>query len=118
MATEDENAARAFEEGSKLFHDTFKHITTLTTGSIVLLVTFFGNYKEMHWKGLAIVALTGFIISTIGAVLLMMFLSKDVSIRGVTTSRDWLFTVGAWITSIVFVISIFSLALFAIRNLL
>jgi len=117
MTTKDENAARAFEEGSKLFHDTFKHITTLTTGSIVL-VTFVRNYTELQWKVLAVIALAGFVTSTVGAVLLMMFLAKDVSIKAVPTPRDWLFTAGSWITSIVFIVSIFSLAVFAIRNVL
>jgi len=118
MPKRDENTARALEEGSRLFHETFKHISTLSTGSIVLLVTFFEKHQVLQWKVSAIIALAGFVMSTLGAVLLLMFLSKDVSIRSVPTPRDWLFTVGSWITSIVFVLSIFSLTLFAIRNLL
>jgi hypothetical protein len=120
VTIKDENAARAFEEGSKLFYETYKHITTITTGAIVLVVTFFDKQKfaNLAWKSLAVISIAGFITSTIGSVLLMMFLAKDVSIRGIPTPRDWLFRYGSWVTTIVFIVSIFSLAVFAIKNLL
>jgi Mn2+/Fe2+ NRAMP family transporter len=108
---------RALEEGSKLFHDTFKHLTTLSTGSVVLIATFFERFKSLHWKSLASLALVGFIVSTVGSVLLMLFLAKDVAIMGKPTQRDWLFRYGSWITGVCFVLSVLLLAVFAAGNL-
>jgi hypothetical protein len=108
---------RAFEEGSRLFHDTFKHLTTLSTGSVVLIATFFEKSKSLQWRSLASLALIGFIISTLGSVLLMLFLAKDVSIMGKPTPRDWLFRYGSWITGVCFVLSVLLLAIFAAANL-
>ena len=42
-----------FVEGSKLLHDTFKHLTTLSTGSILLMVTLIQNlFKDRALKDL------------------------------------------------------------------
>jgi len=108
--------SKAFEEGSKLFHDTFKHLTTLSTGSILLLVTFFDKFKFLQWKFLATISLIAFIISTLISFLLMLFLAKDVYIMGKPTSRDWLFRLGAWVAAVSFVLGIIILVLFAASN--
>ena len=106
--------AKAFEEGSKLFHDTFKHLTTLSTGSILLLVTFFDKF--LQWNFLATLSLLAFIASTLISFLLMLFLAKDVSIMGKPTGRDWLFRWGAWVAVISFVLGILILVVFAASN--
>jgi hypothetical protein len=108
--------AKAFEEGSKLFHDTFKHLTTLSTGSILLLVTFFDKFKLLQWKFLATLSLVAFIVSTLVSFLLMLFLAKDVSIMGKPTSRDWLFRWGAWVAAVSFVLGLIILVFFAANN--
>jgi len=38
QATSDDRR-KAFQEGQKLLYDTFKHVTTMSTGSLVLLAT-------------------------------------------------------------------------------
>ena len=78
---------RAFEEGSKLFHDTFKHLTTLSTGSVLLIATFFEKSNSPQWNILARLSLIGFTIATLGSVLLMLFLAKDVSIGKTDCAR-------------------------------
>ena len=107
---------KAFLDGSKLFHDTFKHLTTLSTGSILLLVTFFDKFKGLRAKSLATYALIGFILSTLGSVFMMIFLSKDVQIMGKPTPHDWIFRYGSRITAIVFVLSVLILVIFASIN--
>jgi hypothetical protein len=109
---------KALEEGSKLFHETFKHVTTLSSGSILLIATFFEKLGSQQSRGLAIAALVGFILSTIGSVALMLFLAKDVAIMGVPTKRDWVFTLGSWVTAAAFVVSVIFLSIFAAINLL
>jgi hypothetical protein len=48
---------RSLEEGNKLFYDVFKHLTTLSTGSILILVAFLENlfvdpqYKFRNYSG-------------------------------------------------------------------
>jgi hypothetical protein len=97
---------KAFLDGSKLFHDTFKHLTTLSTGSILLLVTFFDRFKALQAKSLAIYALIGFMMCTLGSVFMMIFLSKDVQIMGKPTPHDWIFRYGSRITAIDYVLSV------------
>jgi len=47
----DDAKRSSFLEGQKLFHDTFKHLTTLNTGSILILATFLEKFfKVPTWK--------------------------------------------------------------------
>jgi len=55
-------------EQVKLMHDHTKHITTLSAGSLVLLVTFYDKIgKHGSWKFLVGAALALFIISILAA---------------------------------------------------
>jgi hypothetical protein len=109
--------AKALEEGSKLFHDTFKHLTSLTTGSVIILVAFFEKFKGLQYRELAIVALCLFILVTIGCVLLMLFLAKDVAIGGVPTPLDTYFRLGAILMVSLFFLGFIVLVIFAALNL-
>jgi len=109
---------KAFEEGSKLFYDAFKHLTTISAGSILLILTFFEKIGALRYRGFAVAALVGFILSIIGSVLAMWFLAKDVSIRGVKTPLDKYFHLGSRATGIIFILSFVCLVIFAAINLL
>jgi hypothetical protein len=39
-----ESSVKTWIEGEKLFYDVFKHLTTLSSGSILILVPFSKNY--------------------------------------------------------------------------
>jgi hypothetical protein len=108
---------KAFEEGTKLFYDIFKHLTTLGTGSFLVLVTFFEKFQGLQHRWLATLGIAIFILMTMVSVFLMFFLARDVSIRGAETPLDRFFKVGAWIVSILLICGFISLGLFAGLNL-
>ena len=67
-----------FTEGSKLLHDTFKNITTLSTGSILLLVTFVDRlFDHPQGKALLGLAMVGFIIAMMSATGLMIIIGDQ-----------------------------------------
>jgi hypothetical protein len=57
-------------ERAKLLHDYFKHLTTISTGSLVFLVTFHDKFKDGTW-GLRWFAATliAFLVCIVGSVL-------------------------------------------------
>src|SRR5689334_1487014 len=56
------------------FYDYLKHITTLSTGSIVLLATFAEKFpKDAAWRPLLGVAMGGFLASVLAALVCMFF---------------------------------------------
>ena len=72
-----------FTEGSKLLHDTFKHLTTLSTGSILLMVTLIQNlFKDRSLSELQGTVLIGlsfaaFIVSMLSATALMIIIGDQ-----------------------------------------
>jgi hypothetical protein len=69
-----------FTEGSKLLHDTFKHLTTLSTGSILLMVTLIQNlFKDRGLQGMGfmIVAFACFIVAMLSATGLMIIIGDQ-----------------------------------------
>jgi len=107
----------AFLDGTKLFHDTFKHLTTLSTGSVLLILTFYEKFRALQGRAFAASALVGFILSTLGSVAMMMFLAKDLAVMGKPTPYDLFFRYGSRATAAVFVLSVLLLSIFAVVNL-
>ena len=107
----------ALREGSKLFHDAFKHVTTLSTGSIVFIATFLDKFKASVHTELAAYALYGFVLSVITSVLWMLFLAKDVSTKGRYHWYDVFFHVGSWLSVLSFIVSVLLLVVFARVNM-
>ena len=110
---------QAHLEGRKLLYDSLKHLTTLSTGSILLLVTFLKEFftKDREWEPLVAVSLCGFTLSIIGAVLFMIILSGGVfsfreKVELVSTGGKTSF----YIALGSFIIGILTLVLFAIKN--
>jgi hypothetical protein len=69
-----------FTEGSKLLHDTFKHLTTLSTGSILLMVTLIQNLfkgKEISGTILIGLAFACFIVAMLSATGLMIIIGDQ-----------------------------------------
>lgn len=71
-----------FTEGMKLYHETFKQLTTLTTGSILLVAAFLNTlFESPQARWLITAAFLLFIISTLASVLLMILFADE--LRGV-----------------------------------
>ena len=74
---------KANQEGEKLFYDSMKHLTTLNTGSILLLVTFLEKlFSNPRWKALIAVSLICFVVSIVCSVSSMLQSANDVKHSG------------------------------------
>jgi hypothetical protein len=109
-------------ESTKIWADYLKHLTTLSTGSIILLATFLEKlFTQPEWKYAVVVALLGFLGCVLGSVL--SFTSIAIGSIFWEDGEDpapWVDTAGgialfmAWIG---FCVGIISLTIFAIKNL-
>jgi hypothetical protein len=74
---------KADKEGEKLFFESMKHLTTLNTGSILLLVTFIEKlFSNPSWKGLIAVSLISFVVSIMCSVSSMLQSANHVKHSG------------------------------------
>lgn len=115
---------KADEESVKMQYDGFKHLTTLNTGSILLLVAFLERvFSNPQWKFLVAAAFFLFILSMMLSFLLMMRLSTYITYtRSLEMSKPRreqfgkiLTFAGAAIAS--FISGIACLVVFALKNL-
>jgi hypothetical protein len=106
-------------EGLKLFFDVFKHLTTLCTGSIVLLATFHEKLSgTAKWQSLIAIAFAGFIVSIAGSVVLMLSTAR--SIRRNETSDQLTDRMGnlSYLVAVTgFAVGAVCLGVFGVRNL-
>ncbi len=109
-------------EITKLFNDYIKHLNTLSTGSIVLLVTFLEKlFSQPEAKFLIAVSLISFLISIIGGIsvkTVFTFVAFNQSDEDDVSERaNSLRGIGIILLWLGFLIGISSLALFGILNL-
>lgn len=108
----------ANQEGWKLQYDIYKHLTTLSTGSIILVVTFLEKlFKNPVGKGLVITALCSLFLCIFGSFFVMNILASQ--IREMEADERYEKRHGLIIGSalILFLLGIVSLILFAVINL-
>jgi len=108
-------------EGFKLLHDTFKHLTTLSTGSILLLSTFLKDiFKSPEWSWLVAVSIIFFLASTIASVIVMIAFGDTVYNKGGSLSVPGLERIAgpcvavSWAT---FLLGMVALVVFSLKNL-
>jgi hypothetical protein len=109
----------------KQFYDLFKHITTLDTGAIVILATFFSksfDYTSKNWLVMLcvitiIVSLIACVIGMVSVTLSMGLISSSQS-NNKTINKFADLTLTVFIISIVsFVVGVTSLAFFVLANI-
>ncbi|CAN5170235.1 hypothetical protein BH23BAC1_BH23BAC1_23080 [soil metagenome] len=106
---------KTLEEGNKLFYDVFKHLTTLSTGSILILVAFLENlFVNPQYKFLIAISLLCFIINTVGAARMMFFQAH--AVMSLKESTDKMGKVSFMVTVSSFLIGITSFVVFALLN--
>lgn len=104
----------------KTVFDYVKHITTLNTGSIVLLASFLEKlFTNAVWKPLVVVVFSGFTISVglltlCGFGIIRSIRTPEKIGKGLINFTTWTFILGM----IAFFVALLSLALFTVRNLL
>lgn len=114
-----ESKEKAYLEAQKLVFDGFKHVTTISTGAILILVAFLEKvFTTPKWKLLIAVSFAGFIISTVCAVICMHITAFDMRSYGEedSVSNSIVATVALVGTISSFLIAISSLVIFSLRN--
>jgi hypothetical protein len=109
---------KANEESWKLRYDTYKHLTTLSTGSILLLVTFLEKlFERPAWKGLVIVSFCSFVVTVLASLVVMnvtVGFIREIEIEKRDEKRGGVFVSIALAS---FLFGIVSLIVFAVKNL-
>ncbi|TNE99362.1 MAG: hypothetical protein EP322_03355 [Bacteroidetes bacterium] len=107
-------------EQVKLVHDHTKNMTTLSTGSIVVLVTFFDKLTENPtWTLLIAISLGAFVVSILGA-LAAQIAFVDLADPDEKGYDSWHYRAGAvaLVTSwLAFVLAVVCLCVFGVRNI-
>lgn len=109
----------AHQESWKLQYDIYKHLTTLSTGSILLLITFLDKlFAQPVWKGLVVVALCSLFASILLSFVVMNLMASQV--REMEVDQRF---VKRNLAVIIIALSMFSLGIvslifFAIKNLI
>jgi lipid-A-disaccharide synthase-like uncharacterized protein len=107
-------------EYHKALLDYLKHITTLSTGSIILIATFLEKiFQKPMWKAAVVVSLIGFMVSTLFATIAytigLIFEFPKQETPGNLAALGMLSLILTWLG---FLVGILSLAIFALRNFL
>ena len=116
---EDDLGSTPRQKGLKLFFDVFKHLTTLSSGSIVILVTFLDKLaKYSQWQALITISLVGFLVAIVGSIIVMLSTARTVR-RNETTDQlpDVLGNISYAVAVGGFAIGVVCLAVFGIKNL-
>ncbi|MDQ3907123.1 MAG: hypothetical protein M3268_02140 [Acidobacteriota bacterium] len=110
---------KAKEEGWKLDYDLQKHLTTLNTGSILILAAFMEKiFTNPQWKALVAISIALFVISTIAAIVTMTSIFVHIRDLGnVTKFNEWMYSNMPVVSFATFLGGIFSLAVFSVKNL-
>lgn len=109
---------KANEESLKLGYDLFKHITTLSTGTLLILITFVEKlFQNPTWKFLVSISFVSLILVIILSLVLMFFVTDGIGEleelhEQETKTNRWIF-----ISAIVFfMIGMLSFVIFALVN--
>jgi hypothetical protein len=107
------------QEGEKLYFESMKHLTTLNTASILLLVTFLEKlFQHPRWKALVAVTLGSLAVSTLCSVSSMLQSANHIKYSGQVAGLEVKIKDFVYYSSLVtFLIGILSLVLFGFRNL-
>ena len=102
----------------KVMFDYFKHLTALSTGSVLLLVTLIEKlFKEPLWKPLVVAAYVGFTSSILAALIAMFVVASFLGRPGNRSESPLnVFAVAASVSLVAYFIGIGCLVIFAIKN--
>jgi len=116
--TDDNIRRKANEESWKLRYDTYKHLTTLSTGSVLLLVTFLEKlFTKPLWKGLVVASFCLFVLAVLASLVVMNAIAGFIREIEIEKKDEWRGQVFVSIALISFLLGIVCLIIFAVRNL-
>lgn len=105
-------------EGLKLLFEVFKHLTTLSTGAIVILATFLKDiFQHQQWKVLIPFVFVCFLISTVGSVCVMLAYAEVLRTRDeIERYVRKMGFVGIIVSAATFLIGVVALVVFSVKN--
>lgn len=109
----------AIVEGQKLAYDGFKHLTTLSTGLIILLAAFLKDlFSNPVYKWLVPLVFLFFILSMVGSVIMMFTLAYTVGDNGeIKRKKTTTIAIVGFITSwLFFIVGITLFVIFVLFN--
>ena len=114
-----EDIAKKSNESEKLYFESMKHLTTLNTASILLLVTFLEKlFQQPRWKALVAITLGSLAVSTLCSVSSMLQSANHIKYSGQVAGLEVKIKDFVYYSSLIaFLIGILSLVLFGFRNL-
>ena len=109
-----------YREQIKLYVEYLRHLTTLSTGSIVLIVTFLERlFSKPLWKVAVVISLVGFMVSVLASIVVytvtIWFPSENFRKSNRLAGIHGLGIIFTWAG---FLIGILCLGIFALRNLM
>jgi hypothetical protein len=106
-------------EGEKLYFESMKHLTTLNTASILLLITFMEKlFHQPRWRALVAVTLGSLAVSTLCSVSSMLQSANYMKYSGHVVGLEMKIKDAVYYSALIaFLIGILSLVLFGFRNL-
>lgn len=114
-----------FLESYRGFFDYFKHITTLNTGAILIIVAFIERaFKNPEGKSLVVLAFICFVLSLIGSVSTMyqyaikILKEETKSIKKEKKFKRFLISLNFLLSKYGFIIGMLLLALFGVINII
>lgn len=115
--------SEALIEHNRVVAEYLRHLTTLSTGSIILLSAFLEKlFPHPSWKGLVAVSLISFMLSIVASIVgytvIIASSSSLVSKSQVSEKERNVGAFGIIITWLGFLIGIISFTIFAVKNLL
>lgn len=110
---------RALQESEKLYFESMKHLTTLNTGSILLLVTFLEKlFQKPEWKSLVVLSLCSFVLSTLCSVSSMVQSANYIKYSANIGEFELkIKDIIHYVSLITFLLGILGLVIFAIKNI-
>lgn len=107
-------------EQYKIVIDYVKHITTLSTGSIVAMAAFLQRLTTHLWRIMIVISLAGFMLAILGSVILHTAMLAFGPARQSPSTRleDLVIPISTILVWGGFLLGVLGLSLFVIRNLL
>jgi hypothetical protein len=119
MSSSDDREVQIEVDFRKSFYEYLKHISGLSTGSILLLAAFLEKFfLQPEWKSLIGVSIGGFLLAVISSVISYSILVLNFPGRGaeMTEWEKYLVTGSTLVTWLGFLTGIISLSIFILRN--
>ena len=112
-----EQRHKDFIDGLKLFHELFKHLTSLSAGSLLLLATLLDRlFQSPTWTPLIGVAFVGFAVSLVGSIASMIAFARATQMSGDIETKNTVYVPSVVAALAGFAVGLGGLSVFSLKN--